>query len=52
MTGLPVAALLWLLTLTLVAACLRWDDDENDGTVDEDGWQRVPGEDVREVGLP
>lgn len=52
MTGLAPAAILWLLTLLGVAAALRWDDDDNDGTVDEHGIRRVPGEERREVGLP
>lgn len=36
-----IGALLWLT---------GWvDDDEN---VDEDGWDRTPGQEPREVGLP
>lgn len=52
MTGLAPAAILWLLTLTGIIAALRWDDDDNDGTVDEHGNERIPGQEVRKVGLP
>ena len=48
-----------LLMVASLAGLILWilgyvdeDDDENDGTVDEDGWDRTPGQEPQEVGLP
>lgn len=58
MNGLPVVIVLALLAACIIAQAfepyfLACADDEDDrSNVDEHGWDRTPGEEPREVGLP